>query len=522
MMFGHTNPKRQRGALRSLPLPRWRFGLVSSVFCSARTASNAMLCGATKGFTMLTIPGAPLRTCEGITRRDWLRVGALGSFGLGLPALLAGRSRADDSRSTPSHSFGRAKSCIVLFMFGAPSHLDIWDLKPHAPAETRGEFQPIATSVPGIQVCEHVPRLAKMADRYALLRSVTHPDNTHTVAMHYMLTGVRHARPATNPQNAPDDFPCFGAVMNYLQDARVGGRVEKARTASAALPPGISLNAPANQVSANNHIFPGFFAGFLGSRYDPLFVPQNANAKDFRPVPAAAAGERLPRQRMLLDEVERQTKRLVNVAEVQVVDRYYAKAFDLLTSPAARKAFDLSQERPALREKYGDTPFGQGCLLARRLVEAGVRLVTVNWERDDAYWDTHQNNFADHKNKLLPNLDRGFSALLDDLGERGLLEDTLIVWLGEFGRTPAINKNAGRDHWAPCNTVLLAGAGIRGGMAYGASDRTAAYPARQPVTPEDIAATLYHLLGIDRQLTLSGPLGRPLALCDGEPVWGVM
>jgi uncharacterized protein (DUF1501 family) len=204
------------------------------------------------------------------------------------------------------------------------------------------------------------------------------------------------------------------------------------------------------------------------------------------------------------------------------VERSYAQAFDLLTSPAARKAFDLSHEPATLKEKYGDTPFGQGCLLARRLVEAGVRLVTVNWERDDAFWDTHANNFADHKNKLLPNLDRGFSALLDDLSLRGLLEDTLVVWLAEFGRTPAINKAAGRDHWAACNTVLLAGAGIRGGAVHGSSDRIAAYPASQPVTPEDLAATIYHLLGIDHRTLLTGPLGRPIVLCDGEPLWGLM
>jgi uncharacterized protein (DUF1501 family) len=209
-------------------------------------------------------------------------------------------------------------------------------------------------------------------------------------------------------------------------------------------------------------------------------------------------------------------------AEVADLDRWYVKAFDLLTSSSARRAFDLSDEPAALREKYGSTPFGQGCLLARRLVESGVRLVTVNWERDDAFWDTHQNNFADHKNKLLPNLDGGFSALLDDLAVRGLLDETLIVWLGEFGRTPAINKAAGRDHWAACNTVLFAGAGIRGGVVHGSSDRTAAYPATQPVTPEDLAATIYHLLGIDRRTTLTGPLGRPLVLCDGEPLWSVM
>jgi hypothetical protein len=497
---------------------------------------------------MLAIPGSPIRTCEGVTRREWLRVGALGSFGLGLPSLLASPAQAAGGPSP--RTFGRAKSCIVLFMFGAPAHQDCWDLKPLAPAEVRGEFRPVATNVTGLQVSEHLPRLAQRADRYALVRSLTHPDNTHTVAMHYMLTGVRHARPATNPQNAADDFPCFGAMMNFLAEGK------RARTAprgnAIGLPAAVSLNAPANQVSANNHIFPGFFAGFLGSPFDPVFVPQNANAKDFRALPPPASGDRLPVRRQLLADLEQLNvmasggrQPLDTLAKptdaplhqgayaprspsgaarspIRSLDQYYAQAFDLLTSPGTRRAFELSHEPARLREAYGDTPFGQGCLLARRLVEAGVRLVTVNWERDDAFWDTHQDNFGQHKNKLLPNLDRGFSALLDDLAERGLLDETLIVWLGEFGRTPAINKAAGRDHWAACNTVLLAGAGIRGGTVYGASDRTAAYPAKDPVGPEDLAATIYHLLGVDLETRITGPLGRPVSLSEGRPIWGIM
>lgn len=478
---------------------------------------------------MLSIPGRRTKCCEGLSRREWLRAGGLGALGLGLPALLQGRGLAGSGprevspggavRSDQAASFGRAKSCIVLFMFGAPAHQDIWDLKPEAPAEVRGEFEPIASNVPGTFVGEHVPRLARMVERFAMLRSVTHPDNTHTVAMHYMLTGVRHARPATNPQNAPDDFPCFGAVANYAR--ATGNWPAQAGRKNGGLPAGVSLNAPANQVSANNHIFPGFFAGFLGSTYDPMFVPQNANAKDFAPLPPLRDGGRIPARRRLLAEVDRQTRLLDGQANVGTLDAYYAQAFELLTSPHARAAFDIGREPQAVRERYGDTPFGQGCLVARRLVEAGVPLVTVNWERDDAYWDTHSNNFVDLKNKLLPNMDRGFSALLQDMHERGLLDETLIVWLAEFGRTPTINANAGRDHWAPCNTVLLAGAGVQGGAVYGASDRLAAYPARDAVRPEDLSATIYHLLGIDRHLTITGP-ARPMRLSDGEPVWGVM
>jgi Protein of unknown function (DUF1501) len=468
---------------------------------------------------MILLPGQSARSCEGVTRREWIRAGGLAMLGLGLPELLKGRAR---SSAAGAHGkmpgFGRAKSCIVLFLFGAPAHQDLWDMKPNAPAQVRGEFQPIPSSVPDLFVGEHIPRLAQRADRLALIRSVTHPDNTHTVAMHYMLAGVRHPRPATNPQNAADDFPCFGAVMNYL----TARGVRTAKPSAIGLPPAVSLNAPANQVSANNHIFPGFFAGFLGNAYDPLFVPQNADANDFRPLPIVDDHRRLSARRALLESVERETAALERSAAVRGLDNDYSKAFAVLTAPQVRRAFDLGDEPASLRGTYGRTPFGQGCLLARRLVERGVSLVTVNWERDDAYWDTHKNNFADMKNKLCPNLDQGFSALLDDLAERGMLDETLVVALGEFGRTPQINAQAGRDHWAPCNTVVLAGGGIPGGTVYGSSDRIAAYPASDPVTPQDLAATIYHLLGVDAHLTLHDGLGRPYPLSTGEPIRGLL
>ena len=455
-----------------------------------------------KNLSMLTLPGQPQRTCEGLSRREWIRWGGLSSLGLGLDGLLASPVSAV---SEPASSFGRAKSCIVLFMFGAPAHQDSWDMKPDAPSEVRSEFSPIPSSVPGIQVCEHLPLLARHTDQLAQLRSVTHPDNTHTVAMHYMLTGVRHRRPRTNPQNAADDFPCFGAVANHVAARGTGG----------GLPHGISLNAPANQVSANNHIFPGFFGGFLGSASDPLFISQHPNDKSFSPFPPVDRPQRLLDRQQLLARLDGQSRLIERSSRVADLGEYYQQAMNLLTSPAARRAFDLDSESQALRDRYGSTPFGQGCLLARRLVESGVRLVTVNWERDDAFWDTHADNFNKHRKSLLPNLDRGFSALLEDMQQRGLLEETLIVWLAEFGRTPKINAKAGRDHWAPCNTVLLAGAGIPGGQVYGASDRQAAYPSRDPVAPQDLSATIYHLLGINPHQTIPSPDGRPVPLSDG-------
>jgi hypothetical protein len=470
---------------------------------------------------VIVIPGSPVRCCEGVSRREWLRVGGLSALGLSLPELLSRRSLAENGRATTGRlpSFGRAKSCIVLFMFGAPAHQDLWDLKPQAPAAVRGEFQPIASNVPSIQVGEHLPRLAQRMDRLAQIRSVTHPDNTHTVAMHYMLTGVRHARPATNPQNAPDDFPCFGAVMNLAAKQGWQQRREGSERRATGLPAAVSLNAPANQVSANNHIFPGFFAGFLGTGFDPLFVPQNADAAEFRPLPKVEDPGRLLARRQLLDQLDRPISPGVPHTSAAALGSEYERAFEVLSSPAVRGAFALEQEAAAVRDTYGRTPFGQGCLLARRLVERGVSLVTVNWERDDAYWDTHKNNFVDLKQKLLPNMDQGFAALLDDLAQRGLLEETLVVWLGEFGRTPQINTNAGRDHWAACNTVLLAGAGIPGGAVYGASDRLAAYPAHSPVTPQDLSATIYHLLGIDSSRHVYDSQRRPFAVSSGEPVW---
>ena len=454
---------------------------------------------------MLNIPGRPHRTCEGLTRRDWLTAGSAGVLGLTLADLTGRQALA----SADSPAFGRAKSCIVLFMFGAPAHQDTWDLKPEAPSAVRGEFQPISTRVPGISICEHLPQLAARTDRLTQIRSLTHVDNTHTVAMHYMLTGVRHPRPATNPQNAADDFPCYGAVVRHLQSpADRGGP----------LPAGISLNAPANQVSANNHIFPGFFGGFLGHGVDPLFISQHANSPAFRPLPSVESPGRLLSRQALLNTFDRTARHLRDSADVASLDLCYRQAIDLLTSPQARRAFELQHEPDSLRQRYGHTPFGQGCLLARRLVEAGTRLVTVNWERDDAYWDTHADNFTKHRDPLLPNMDQGFSALLDDLEQRGLLDETLVVWLGEFGRTPKINSKAGRDHWAACNTVVLAGAGLPGGMVHGASDAQAAFPASNPVQPEDLAATIYTLLGVPTETLLSTPAGRPVPLTTGQPL----
>lgn len=456
---------------------------------------------------MFSFGTSSARLCEGVTRREWLRVGGLSSLGLMLPDVL----RAERQAGHRGGTFGRAKSCIVCFMFGGPAHQDIWDLKPNAPAEIRGPFNPISTKIPGTQFGEHIPLTAQMADRFALIRSVTHNDSTHTVAMHYMQTGVRHRRPNTNPTNLPDDFPCFGATMNLLNRE------------PSALPAGISLNAPGNEIPSG-HIFPGFFAGFIGRHHEPMFVTDDPSKPDFNPFPVA---DRLARPRVaarasVLGRLDRLRKSLDHVDAVRDASGFQDKALSLINSPEAVNAFDLSREKSTLRQRYGMTPFGQGCLLARRLVEADVRLVTVNWARDYQarvadHWDTHADNFVKHK-KLLPVFDAGYSALLDDLDQRGLLDETLVVVIGEFGRTPKINGNAGRDHWPGCFSITLAGAGIRGGLVHGASDNMAAYPARDAVSPETVAATIYHTLGIPADTELVDYSGRPYPLASGKPL----
>lgn len=472
---------------------------------SSRQIQQSIAAGTNERCTVLSIGSNRICVCEGITRREWLRVGTIVPLGLSLPQLIAARASA--AKRDSDRSFGQARHCILCFLFGAPAHQDIWDLKPEAPADVRGEFKPIATSVPGIFVGEHVPLTAQQAHRLAIVRSVAHPDNTHTVAMHYMLTGHRHIQPATNPQNQPTDFPTFGAVMQYL------------RPSQRPLPSSVSLNAPANQVSANNHIFPGFFAGMLGAKYDPFFVSQDPAAADFRPLPVEESlAERVAARQTLLAQVDRQTASLESITASRVLKDNYQKAFSLVTSTEVRGAFNLRLESEATRESYGRSAFGQGVLLARRLVEAGVPLVTVNWARDDAFWDTHKDNFKQLKESLLPPFDRAFSTLLSDLDARGLLDETLVVCLGEFGRTPKINAAAGRDHWAACNSVVLAGAGIRGGQVYGASDRLAAYPAMNMVSPDDLAATIYHALGIDPATNLFDSLDRPYRLTTGSPL----
>lgn len=455
-----------------------------------------------------------MRNERSVSRREWLRVGALSAAGLGLPDLLAGRAAADADRASAGRtgSFGRAKSCILCFMWGGQPHQDLFDLKPRAPVELRGECYPIASRVPGTQFGNLIPRIAERADRFALIRSVTHPDSTHTIAMHYMMTGHRHRRPETNPMNAPDDFPCFGAVM------------QKLRPSGSPLPSGISLNSPGLEIPLG-HIFPGYFAGFLGSGHDPMFIADDPADEAFQPLRKLAAGEGLELRRRveLLEQLDSFARRHPFDARVEQSSSFQSKALQLISSSEATRAFDLNGESPVVRERFGMSPFGQGCLLARRLVEAGVKLVTVNWTRTYQpgvadLWDTHARHFPLLRGTLCPPFDVGFAALLDDLEERGLLDETLVVVMGEFGRTPQINPQGGRDHWPGCNSVLLAGAGIRGGALWGVSDNLAMYPSSDPVGPEDLSATIYHALGLSPETHLTDRSGRPWPLSPGRPL----
>ena len=449
----------------------------------------------------------------GINRREFLRAGALGLFGLGLPQLLAGRAQAGAPRR-------RARACIVLFMWGGPAQQDTWDMKPAAPAEYRGEFRPIRTSVPGLQICEHMPRLAERAHQLALVRSMTHDNVDHTSATHLLLTGRPDPR-----QQLSDDWPNYGAIVSML------------RRGQGVLPPYVSMmpvvpNGAPRFVEQSH----GQGAGWLGPVYNPMRIDADGSLPDYRVAELALHADLTPlrtggRQR-LLASLEQQQRDLEQHADVFAMRSHYDRAFALLATPEVVRAFDLSQEPMAVRRRYGMNVHGQSVLQARRLVEAGVPLVTVFWPNDgitnvSVYWDTHNRNFIDLRERLCPITDMAFSALLDDLQDRGMLDDTLIVWTGEMGRTPRVGQSVvggagagrdGRDHWGRVFTSVLAGGGIRGGTVYGSSDRFAAEPATNPTPPADLAATIYHCLGIDPRLEIRDRLGRPVTLCEGQVI----
>lgn len=484
---------------------------------------------------MLRILGSGKRLCDGWTRREWLQAGGLGVFGLqGTDLLRLQEGQAASPSTVPSGSFGRAKACILLYLYGAPSQLEVFDLKPEAPADVRGEFKPAATSVPGLRICEHLPRTAQVMHLTTLIRSMTHPYNIHSAA--YTLTGI----PTTdiplelNPHDSRH-WPFFGSVLDYLQARKSGAGQRREIPFQFGLPWKFSNFSPFKRG--------GPHAGFLGASHNPVwgeFVGAMPKGDPYRGVTpdglfqACQPGvpdltlDRLNRRRGLLEQLDQQQRALAAAAPARGFDRQQQLAFDLVTSPKMRLALDLRREPAAVRERYGMTLFGQGVLAARRLIEHGVKLAAVFWDEyqeANSAWDTHVQQYPRLKNDLLPGFDLAYSALLTDLEARGLLEETLVLCLSEHGRTPKLNdaQGGGREHWSWVYSGLLAGGGVRRGSVLGASDKHAAFPKDHPVSPKDVLCTIYHLLGVDPRQTIQDREGRPVPLVpEGEVLHGAL
>jgi hypothetical protein len=460
-----------------------------------------------------------LHAATSMSRRESLRAGSLSLFGLTLPSYLGGQAQAAAQR--PARP-GRAKACILLFMWGGPAHQDTWDLKPDAPAEFRGEFRPIATAVPGLRICEHLPQIARHTDKVALVRSLTHGDVDHLTATHFLLTG-RGVPNRNGPEH--EDWPHYGALLASQGRGR------------GPLPPFVSM-MPRVPDGAPRFVEQsrGRGAGMLGPLFEPMRIDADASRTDYQvadfSLRADVPAKRAAGRRDLLRQLEGQRHRVETDPRIAALHKHYERAFTLLDTRGVAEAFDLSKESDRVRDRYGRNIHGQAVLQARRLVEAGVPLVTVFWQNDgltnvSVYWDTHNRNFIDLKTRLCPVADQAFSALLEDLDQRGLLNETLVVWTGEFGRTPRVGQGVpggagagrdGRDHWAGVFTSVLAGGGIRGGVVHGSSDRFAAFPATDPTRPADLAATVYHCLGVDPSTQVRDRLDRPLTLCEGHAI----
>jgi Protein of unknown function (DUF1501) len=452
----------------------------------------------------------PHRHATGISRRELLQVGYSGLLGLGLSSLARLSASPCDGQRPGVASARKAKSLILVFLTGAPSHLDTFDMKPEAPPEIRGEFKPIATRLPGVSICEHLPCLAARADRYALVRSLAHRENNHLVATHHLLTG--HPQPGAffDKVASRDDWPCYSSALACLRPRQDG------------IPTGVNLPT---FLMEGPLTWPGQHAGFLGPRYDPWQITRDPNRPNFRvdSVRLAPGIEvtRLEDRRALLDQINRQQFALAELAASRRLSDQQNLAFSVLTSGRIARAFEMDRESPAIRDRYGRHTFGQSLLLARRLVQAGVTVVQANMGRVQN-WDSHSDIFPTLKQRLLPPLDQAVAALLDDLEQTGLLDETLVLMLGEFGRAPRITRQGpgapGRDHWASCFFGLFAGAGVRPGQVIGKSDKIGAYPATTPFTPDDVGATVYHVLGIDPAVQVGDRQARPVQLNRGEVI----
>lgn len=469
---------------------------------------------------MLTLNGAVTRVCGRRTRRTALQAGGAGLLGLNLPLLMAAEQKA-------GHPRARAKSVIFMFLFGGPSQLETFDMKPHAPDKIRGPFQPVSSRSPGLQICEHLPGTAAVSDKCAIIRTMSHSYNDHSGAGHYIQTGHRWHVPIGGGFNVTrDDWPAIGSVVDY-----------EGRQSQADLPDVPTYAVLPNSLGRLQEYKvrlrrPGETAGWLGRGFDPLTT--RIDKRDTKDNPYwrdctdeeltyqieglvaqdALRLDRLQTRRSLLTQFDDARRRLAGKT-VDAYAQFQQKALALVASEKTRTALDVTQEPPALRDRYGRHLFGQSTLTARRLIEAGTRFATVHYECVDGYsWDSHQHS-NDVKNHLLPTLDQALSALLTDLDDRGLLDETLVVCVGEMGRTPKANANWGRNHWSTLFPAVLAGAGIRGGAVFGETDAEAAYAVTPPVSPEDLAATIYYALGIDHELRVKDSFGRPVPVVDG-------
>ena len=472
---------------------------------------------------MLQILGRTHRCCGGFSRRDLLHAAGAGLLGVNLPRVWAAEQIAPTQRA-------RAKSVLFMFLFGGPSQLETLDMKPEAPEGIRGPFKPIASRTPELRICEHLPRMAQISDRFAVVRTVTHPQNDHN-ACHYIQTGRPMPvapRGAAGVDATDKDWPAIGSVVEYLDQRSAGERLPE-------MPSYVYVPNRLGHIQGYDRL--GQYAGWLGRGYNalateirkrdgkdnPYFRECSDEELDFRlkglEPQADVTLDRLNGRLSLLEQFDATRRAIDRSAATADLDRMRERALALLTSPRIREAFDIRQEPAKLRDRYGRRLFGQSALLGRRLIEAGARFVTVLWDCPDGYsWDSHVHS-DDVKQHLLPGWDQTFSALLTDLDERGLLDETLVVCLGEMGRTPQGNARWGRNHWGYCFPAVLAGAGIRGGTVYGRSDAHAAFPAAHPVSPEDLAATIFYALGIDPELRIPDAQGRPTPLVErGRPL----
>jgi hypothetical protein len=459
------------------------------------------------------------------SRREVLRLGALGGLGLTLPDLARLRAATGPEAAAARH---RHNACVFVFLFGGPSHIDLWDMKPEAPAEIRGEFRPIATTVPGLRLCEHLPGLARVMDRFCLVRSMTHQMPVHGPACSEIYTGRPYFGAPTTDQERPEDWPSLSSLVTRFGPRPTGW------------PPAIVLPW-LTQFTGQDRPIAGQVGGRMGASYRPFLVAGDPSQPGFQ-VPGIRLPGDLPVDRAaarfeLLRRLELRAEGPAGPRAAGAAFReQYATAMAMINDARAARSFELAREPQAVRDRYGPSKFAQSLLLARRLVEAGIALVTVNWDDESRadhvspFWDTHHDNFPTLKDRLAPRFDRAFSAFLDDLHARGLLETTLVVVTGEFGRTPrigqrvqnAMTQKTGRDHWPHAFTVLLAGGGVRGGHAYGATDRIGAHVADNPVTPADLAATVLDHLGIDSRLEYWDEFQQVRRrLCEGTPLRGL-